>query len=659
MAELAEPMASTERLSTEPTGWGPWRRSSAVDLASPILSVAAAADGLWVGGLGGVARFAAVPAACVRPLTCVAALCVVEGWLVAGGAEGLARHRLGDPADAWEAAQVQGGTAPVAALLALDGDVVLAATVGDGVLRSTDRGRTFVPASFGLADAEVSALAAVPGGGVLAGTPTGALLSTNLGRAWRGCPGVDAPVAAFTTTGDVLVAGLETGGTLGSVDGGRSWAPLGALPAPVTALATTADGTLLAGTVARGLWSSVDRGASWQPAGGPVGGLGDGEDEGEGLAESAAQGSVHCLVRVADVVYAGTDDGLVAGRDTDRDAAHEAAHDAARETGRHWAPVAVPPTHDLDRLLFWRDRPLLAGSRSGLVHLGVDGRWELVRGTPFPLTAVAVTPEETLVASGPDGLFLLPHTPPGAPAEEPGWIPALPGSAGEVGCLTFGAGGEGWAAPARHGDELLRTSDGGRSWQPLRAPFGTLPAAALTFVDGVLVAATFDRRRGLATVWVSDDGGLAWRQEATAETEWPVVGLASANATAGSLGNAEAPRRAALSLGRMLFVREGDRRWSRLRAFRTGIRAMTTGPAGLLALTDDGLWLLPATATQAAATGADPWIRVDAADERAVNSDVDDGVNPASAYDLAARGDDLLVLLTGGSVWSRNRRRRG
>lgn len=634
VAELAEPIAPSGPTATVPSA----TELPAVDLASPILSVAATPDGLWVGGLGGVARVAPVPAACVRPLTCVAALCVVEGWLVAGGAEGLARHRLGDPADAWAAAQVQGGAAPVSALVALDDDVVVAATLGDGVLRSTDRGRTFVPASFGLTDTEVSALMVVPGGGVLAGTPTGVFLSTNLARAWRGCPGVDTPVAAFTASEDFVVAGLETGGMLGSVDGGRTWSSLGALPAPVTTLATTAGGTLLAGTVARGLWSSVDRGAGWRPAGGP-----------------ADTGSVHCLARDADVMYAGTDDGLVTRRET----AHAAGDTAdtadtgdtgdtgdTADTGRHWAPVAVPPTHDLDRLLSWRDRPLLAGSRSGLVHLGMDGRWELVRGTPFPLTAAAVTPEDALVASGPDGLFLLPPAPAGAPGEDASWIQVLPGSAGEVGCLTFGAGGEGWAAPARHGDELLRTSDGGRSWQPLRAPFGTLPAAALTCVDGVLVAATLDRRRGLATVWVSDDGGLAWRQEATAETEWPVVGLASAGAAAGSLGNAEAPRRAGLSLGRMLFVRDADGRWSRLRAFPTGIRAMTAGPAGLAVLTEDGLWLRPATADAAEATETDSWIRVE-------------GVEPASAYDLAARGDDLLVLLSGGSVWSRNRRRRG
>ena len=638
MAELADPVAPSEPTATNPAaanpaatespGWGPWRGSPVVDLASPILSVAATPDGVWVGGLGGVARVAPVPAACVRPLTCVAALCVVEGWLVAGGAEGLARHRLGDPADAWTAAQVQGGVAPVSALVALDDDVVVAATLGDGVLRSTDRGRTFVPASFGLTDTEVSALLVIPGGGVLAGTPTGVFLSTNLGRAWRGCPGVGAPVAAFTTastvSGDVvLVAGLETGETLGSVDGGRTWSPLGALPAPVTTLATTADGTLLAGTVARGLWRSADRGASWRPAGGP-----------------ADTGSVHCLAGDADALFAGTDDGLLTRRET----GHAAG--GTGDTGRHWAPVVAPPTHDLDRLLSWCARPLLAGSRSGLVHLSVDGRWELVRGTPFPLTAVAVTPEDALVASGPDGLFLLPPAPAGTPANDAGWIRVLPGSAGEVGCVAFGAGGDGWAAPARHGDELLRTSDGGRSWQPLRAPFGTLPAAALACMDGVLVAATLDRRRGLATVWVSDDGGLAWRQEATAETEWPVVGLASASAAAGSLGNARAPRRAALSLGRMLFVREADGRWSRLRAFPTGIRATTAGPAGLAVLTEDGLWLLPATADAAEATEADSWIRVE-------------GVEPASAYDLAARGDDLLVLLAGGSVWSRNRRRRG
>src|SRR4051812_11106792 len=85
--------------------------------ASPILS---AATGLRPGelGLGGVGGGGGPGAALASPevngpLTCVAALEVVAGRLLAGGAEGIAR-RTGD---AWHLAQVQGSGAPVVAFL--------------------------------------------------------------------------------------------------------------------------------------------------------------------------------------------------------------------------------------------------------------------------------------------------------------------------------------------------------------------------------------------------------------------------------------------------------------------------------------------------------------------------------------------------------------
>ncbi|MGH3490800.1 MAG: hypothetical protein ACRDP8_23185, partial [Actinopolymorphaceae bacterium] len=101
----------------------PWRHLPDVDLATPVLALAAEGDRLWLGGVGGLRCVDAVGSAAagaggpgITPvLTSVAAICRSGRWLVAGGAEGIVRHRD----DEFEVADVQGSGAPVAALVAI------------------------------------------------------------------------------------------------------------------------------------------------------------------------------------------------------------------------------------------------------------------------------------------------------------------------------------------------------------------------------------------------------------------------------------------------------------------------------------------------------------------------------------------------------------
>ncbi|MET9022066.1 hypothetical protein ABZV93_18995 [Actinopolymorpha sp. NPDC004070] len=612
--------------------------------ASPILSAARGPrpEELWLGGVGGVVSIGATgvdgAAGVDGPLTCVAALGAVAGRLLAGGAEGIAR-RTGD---AWDLAQVQGSGAPVVAFLDVpaadvdsaasdheegnaDSNVALAATLGDGVLRSVDGGRTWQPV-FGLADTEVTALVRTPGGRLLAGTPEGVFAGDNSGRAWRrtgrtrpdasgpDAPGPDAPVAAFASRADgSVVAGLESGRLWGSADDGRTWSPLGSLPAPVTALVATASGTLLAGTSGRGVWRSTD-GTGWSETAAAT----------TVAATTAAGTTVHCLLADGTATYAGIDTGLLVSHDD----------------GHTWSEVGVPSTADLDRLVWWDGRPLLAGPRSGIVRPAAltapaaPGAWEPVADVPFPLLGLGVASDGALLASGPDGL--LRRTP-----ADVDWTLVVEGSAGEVGRLAFAADGRGWAAPARHGDMLLHSADAGRTWQQRPAPFGTFPLTALGWVGGDdLVAATFDHRRNLVTVFDSADGGRTWRQQLTAETAWPQVHFARAGAGGPAV----------LGIGRLVIVRGDDGGWKQLTTFDTGVRAMTGTPDGLAALTGDGLWTydLEHSTDTSTDTGSDTdWRRVE------------DGPDPASAYDLAGRGDELLVLLAGGGVWTAIPTRRG
>ncbi|HZC27859.1 MAG TPA: hypothetical protein VE287_12600, partial [Actinopolymorphaceae bacterium] len=578
---------------------GPWHALPDIELRTPVLALAtdpADASGderggrLWIGGVGGIAPLGsqAAPGE-VSPdagsqsvgLASVAAMCFVGGWLVAGGADGLVRYRgrdSGGDDEVVEVADVQGSGAPVAALLALPADndsgdgVVLAATLGDGVLRSYDRGRTWTPTTFGLDDAEVSALCVLPGGGVLAGTASGIFAATPGIRAWRRSTGTDGvPIAALASVRvdvhDRVVAAGENGEILRSDDGAHTWAAAWTLAARPTAIVAS-DATLVVGTAGEGLWRSTDGGTTWARA-----------------ADDGCAMSVYCLGRSDGHLYAGTPDGLARSSDD----------------GVTWEQVAVPATHDLDRLLLLGSRPVVAGGRSGVVRLDREGSWSVLDGAPFPLTGVAVAAgigpdggergdhsddpgdgdsdeghahRRRLLASGPAGLSA--HS----GAAEASWSVVTPDEPGYVGAMSILPSGHGLAAPARHGDQLLRTTDGGMSFDAVPAPFGAFPLVALQVADGVVLAATSDPRQDVVQLWASLDGGTTWQREARAETSWPVV-----------RSLADPP---VLSLGRTLCTRDDSGRWSRWAELDDGIRAVAGDRSGVVVLTATGLWSLTA-----------------------------------------------------------------
>ncbi|OAH12334.1 WD40/YVTN/BNR-like repeat-containing protein [Streptomyces jeddahensis] len=290
-----------------------------------VLALAAAATGLWVGGTGGLAflpydiAYGAGDAHDGAPVatgwtstatgwtSAVSALCLTEdGCLLIGGADTIARWshagvpapRLPDPSGTPatpEPARVPAAIGPVSTFAALPDRTLLAGTLGDGVVRSSDGGRSWQRSGFGLASHEVNCLFVTADGAVLAGTAKGLHRARAGGRAWQLCPGSDgAPVAALThlPDGKGLVAVTEDGCLLRSRDGGTHWTRSGDVPEGATALLAMHGGLVLA-TEGEGVHHSRDAGATWAPT-----------------PPHRALRTVHCLAVTTQAVHVGTDRGV-------------------------------------------------------------------------------------------------------------------------------------------------------------------------------------------------------------------------------------------------------------------------------------------------------------------------------------------------------------
>jgi hypothetical protein len=246
--------------------------------------------------------------AVLQPMATLYTCAVVGDLLLTGGApHGVASRNLNLPEDTqWQGGWMDHTTTPVLALAPAPGSaesgLLLAATAGDGILRSTNRGVSWTLCNYGLLDHVILSMAWAPAPKgdswldrqiVFAGSESALYRSPAAGLAWKrvdsmpqGAVQALAISPHFHSDG-VVLAGTESSGIWRSQDGGRTFARVEGGPQHVEALLALTNGWL-AGT-AEGMWESVD-GVAWQRA-----------------ADSAA---ALCLLHSGGAIYVGDEKGI-------------------------------------------------------------------------------------------------------------------------------------------------------------------------------------------------------------------------------------------------------------------------------------------------------------------------------------------------------------
>ena len=266
-AEVSAPPDGCTVLSIAVTGGDVWVATDA---------------GLWRGSAGGW-QLAAVPPglALVSAIVRAGAAEDPGGVLLAAGLAGGIQYSV-DGGQRWYEAWVDEITSSVTCFVAsprfaID-RMVLAGTERDGVLRSTDGGRHWRLANFGLTGYTILALAASPCWGrreeVFAATDEGVYRSPNGGRAWqRADAGLDAVAQTLAVSPQFAAdrtvhAGCEEQGLYRSTDAGRSWHLCSAGLRTVNCVWIAPDDPQLfvAGTGDGTILRSTDGGAQWECA---------------------------------------------------------------------------------------------------------------------------------------------------------------------------------------------------------------------------------------------------------------------------------------------------------------------------------------------------------------------------------------------------------
>ena len=211
-----------------------------------------------------------------------------DGSVFVGTGSGILRSS--DGGETWENAQIPSPLPVITALVVspnyVQDGILLAATLEDGVLCSSDRGRRWIAWNFGLLDLNTLCLASSPDFAndetLFIGTQSGIFRSTNGGRSWREVnlpvgfePVLSLAISPSFSRDATLFAGTESEGLLRSSDGGQTWQRLGksTFKDPVNGIVLASDfstrpeilvlhgGSLLVSTDGGKIWKSWRDGA--------------------------------------------------------------------------------------------------------------------------------------------------------------------------------------------------------------------------------------------------------------------------------------------------------------------------------------------------------------------------------------------------------------
>src|SRR5450631_111910 len=149
---------------------------------------------------------------------------------------------------------------------------VFIASLGGGILKSTDGGQTFAAANQGLDSLVVASLAMAQNDPnlIYAGTGAGIYKTVNGGKTWTATGSADLPLSLIIdpTDPNILYAGFN-GDLQKTTDGGETWvSSANGIDNPlVFSLAIDPNNTsvLYAGTAGTGAFKSVDGGTTWNP----------------------------------------------------------------------------------------------------------------------------------------------------------------------------------------------------------------------------------------------------------------------------------------------------------------------------------------------------------------------------------------------------------
>jgi photosystem II stability/assembly factor-like uncharacterized protein len=593
-----------------------WQKVGAVSAGGTVSAITGTTP-LWLGTEAGIFlrdnNDTWRPLSQGQPLPQLGALAAHDQILLVGNNQGqIVYSRNGG--DRWYQGLIKNVAAPISWItLAPDfaeRGLALAGTVGAGILRTTDGGKTWQAANFGLQDFSMLALAAPPAWGrresIFAASEEAFYRSINGGRAWKlsnsGLEGaiVQAVKVSPNYENDKSVfVGTETNGVFRSKDGGRKWQPCnqgipltgeGEFP-PVNAIWLHPDfGATPDCVIATGdgrLFYSHDGGDQWQQA-------------------SAPDAVFLCLGGDRERLYAGSyNRGLFESDDG----------------GQTWTEVSQLAARLVTRLHVTGQSMYAFGPLGQLWCSTSEGReWQ-------PKTFPPDTPLLMLnAATGNDKTCLLAATPTGllrSDSETEDWQSVL--EEAEVLAIhfssEFAADGKVWVGTSA--GKLYVSADRGLTWSERSGP---QPQKSIVFISSTrnqLVAATFSASNGQMILWRSADSGEKWTQWHQANTSWPSVQMDWIDSTAVVCLDRRCWISGAAGWERVL---ETEQPIVRLLRLRNDSRMLVLTPGQVYLSVDGRRWI--------------PW---------------DEGLPQATLLDLAVSpGQTATVVTTGGIIWQRD-----